>query len=532
VINIPIYQYIALEKDDIPLIDSKKTPRTTLPLFNPSLINVGFNTNIENGNVLMHAYYTSPVIDDAVNPVAAVYFVYYESCFVTTCWTGTDFCNYPIVIQSSLVILKNLQEALKYARQNIDTNVRINPSNGCFYVTLDKDLLNVKVISKISQRIPIITAGDPFMLGLNTQLGTREFKLCTTTYTENALFDYYVATTSYYDFYINYGDGTLTEHYVGTFGVSNPIIHVYSLSAPQFVNVTIAGLLPGWSCTAMHEQGGGINPMTIDIISWGDVSLKQADFYYESNMLAISAGSPPPTMEGFLYFFPSSANPNVWSNLNTWNVSNMINGMGMFSQITLGTLDLRGWTLPKLKYSSYMFYQTSAPIIGDLKDLRPISLEDSNNMFREYKSNELDLSNIRTPNLRSALSMFKFTSAFPNLNITFWITSNLQNMDEMFFGCNEIKPVFTHWDLRSITQCNYVIQSSNYEAIRGISSTAADYNQILIDWESKTNLTCNWGTAGGFRQPIKGLANTPQGLLARTNLINRGWNIVDLNGFN
>lgn len=531
---IPIYQYIGLHKSHIPLIDSIKTPSNALPLFNPLLKKVKFNTNIENGDIIMHGYYDTPVIMDGINPVAAVYFVYYESCFqyenfTNLCWNGSDFCSYPFIINFALpnqFIINNLQQALTYGQQNINNDVRINPSNGCFYITLDKDLVNdVKNTVVIN---PPNT--NPFILTIGTQLGTKVFKLCTTTYTEDDLFEYYVPTISYYDFYINYGDGTPTEHHVGMFGIWTPITHTYSANAPVMVNVTILGIVPGWSCLPMTEQGGGVNPMTIDIISWGNVSLRQADFYYESNMVAISAGSPPPSMEGFLYFFPYNANPNVWKNLNTWNVNNMVNGMGMFSTITKGTLDLRGWVLPKLKYSAYMFFQTKAPIIGELRDLRPVSLEHAEYMFLEYASNELDFSNLRTPNLISAKGMFKFTSSFPNLNITYWTTSNLKNIEEMFFGCNEIKPIFTFWNMKNITSCDHVIQSSNYEAIRKISSSA-DYNQILIDFESKTNSTgliCNWNNAGQFFQPINGLA-TGSGLIARTNLVNRGWLFYDIN---
>jgi hypothetical protein len=536
-----IYQYVGLQKGDLPLIDSVQTPHTALPLFSSLFTTATFgSTTFGNGDILTHGYYSTSAISDAVNPLAAVYFVYYQSCFqydnaTNICWTGTDFCSYPFIINfgsPNQVTFNNFAEVLAYAQTNVDSNVRVNPSNGCFYVTIDKDLVNTEVIDQITQNFTAINptgSGDPFILSVGTQLGTKIFKLCTATYTENSSFDYYIATTDYYDFYVNYGDGTAVEHYVGIFGVGNPITHTYSGSAPTTVNVTIVGLMPGWCNLVMYEGSGGVNAMTLDVVSWGDVSLRQADFYYESHMLAISAGSPPPTLQGFQYFFPPSADPNVWANLNTWNVDNMTNAIGMFTTLSTGTIDLRGWTVPNLQYSSYMFAQVTAPVTGGFSDARPVSLIDANNMFREYASTEIDVSNYRTPNLRSALQMFRYTSNFPNLNVTNWVTTNLQNIESMFEGCAEIKPVFTNWNMQNITTCSYTIQSSNYLASRGIS-LSADYNQILIDFESKTNSTgliCNWGTAGGFRLPIFGVA-TGAGLTAKTNLINRGWNIVDL----
>jgi hypothetical protein len=561
--NIPIYQYVGLKKGKNILIDSNITPRSVLPLFNYLLKNVKFNSNIENGDVLIHAYYSTPVINDAINPIASVHYVYYQSCFLNTngtnaCWNGIDFCEYPIV-GANQVILYNFQDILKYGRENIDTNIRINPSNGCFYVTVNKDLLNEEYITKLTAPITInapVVLVSPFTLSIRTQIRSRTLTLCTTSYTITDDFSYIAPKDDFYDISVDYGDGTPLQNYTGIFGVNNPITHTYLISAPATVLLRIYGYLPAWNCLSMSETVSYI-PMTRDIVSWGNVSMSLVNFYPESNLRLISAGSPPLTIEGMCFFFPpqTTLNANLINNLNTWNVNNLLYGIKLFSEIRLGSLNLTNWKLPKLQVATMMFVQTSRPIIGNLRDMTfeslqhanymfamysggPIDLSNANmsslisavGMFEQFNSNEFDVSKFYTPKLTTAVAMFRKTLSFPNLNITNWNTDSLEDIRQMFFGCDGIKPVFSNWNLQKITSCEQFIQSTSIPSVLQISSTA-DYNQILVDFESKTTtLNCNWGLSGfDSALRINGIANTAPGLISRTNLITRGWIIVDLN---
>ena len=262
----------------------------------------------------------------------------------------------------------------------------------------------------------------------------------------------------------------------------------------------------------------------------------QVDFGYETEMVALTAGQPPLTVTDFYFFFPSGSNqPAVWSNLNTWDMTNARLINYMFAYITVGEFDLRGWSLPNVIYTAGAFENVAVPIIGNLTDLTassmqyasfmfngyaggPLTLSNLNTgqliialaMFQGYDSAEVNLSNIDTSNLVNAESMFQFTSNFPNLDISSWNTGNLENIKNMFFGCKDIKPVYTFWDLSSITSCDYTIQSSNFLVTRGIS-LSTDYDAILNSFDTNTtSLICNWGTAGGFRQPINSFY-TPAG---------------------
>jgi hypothetical protein len=559
-----VYQYVGLQKGTLPLIDSLETPHTTLPIFSPFLTFVAFPNGvlIENGDVITHGFYSVSNVDDAINPLAAVYFVYYESCFqdingTNVCWTGSNYCNYPFTTASNQVTITNLAEALAYGQQYVDSNVGINPSNGCLYVTIDKDLVNDQIVTQLTQNLSTvdISFADAFTLQVDTQIGDRTLTLCTVNYTVALDFTTIDPADAYYDFYITYGDGSPFEHHVGVFGTSNPITHTYATDAPTLVLVKIAGYLPAWSCTALSFSIT-TTAMTKDVISWGNVSLGYVDFYPETNLVAISAGPPPPTVKGMCYFFPPNANVNIWANLNTWNVDNIEIGISMFRVKSLGILDLRGWRLPRLRYATEMFLQVAIPIIGNLTDMTfesveyaqfmfagftggPIDLSNANmssliiarGMFDSFDSVEFDVSRFYTPNLRIAENMFKQTDKFPNLNVTFWTTTSLQDITRMFFGCNGIQPIFTNWNMQNITLCRQFIQSSNDVTLRQISSSA-NYNQILIDFYSKTNSTgliCNWGLTG-FETPLRinGNASSLAGFTARTNLINRGWTIVDL----
>jgi hypothetical protein len=557
-----IYQYIGLEKKQLPLIDSMETPHTNLPLFSNWLLSAKFPNGvvIENGDIITHAYYAVSNIKRAVNPLAAVYFVYYESCLKdvngeNVCWTGSNYCNYPITPLNSNAVITNMAEALAYARQTVDNNVDINPSNGCFYVTIDKNLVNNEITQQLTQSAPVFV--NPFTLQINTQIRDRTLTLCTSSYVVNYEFTDIDPDPTFYDFYVDYGDGSPIEHHVGVFGTSNPITHTYASNATLLVQLKIIGYLPSWSCTAMSYGLPSMTPMTRDVISWGNVSLTYVDFFPEYNLRSFSAGSPPSTVKGMCFFFPAdqSGRPNAWANLNTWNVDNVEYGISMFRVKQLGVLDLRGWRLPKLRYAAYMFIQVSIPIIGNLKDMTfesleyadymfsgfqggPIDLSNANmsslksaqGMFVNFNSAEFDVSRFYTPNLRLAQGMFKQTDRFPNINVTFWTTTNLQDISEMFFGCNGTHLQLTNWNMQNIASCTRFIQSSNEDGLRQIDINT-DYSQILIDFNSKTTtLICDWGLSG-FSKPLRinGNATSPAGLTAKTNLINRGWTIVDLN---
>jgi hypothetical protein len=294
----------------------------------------------------------------------------------------------------------------------------------------------------------------------------------------------------------------------------------------------MTGIIPAWSCVTMYNYGGAYNPMMTDVVSWGSTGMTQADFWYDSNMLRLTGGQPPMTVTDFYYFFPPLANPAVWTNLNTWNMTNAINTIGMFYQIPTGTLDLRGWSLPNVVYAWEMFFQTGAPIVGNLTDLRVPKLEYAQYMFAEFASPTLiSLPSFYPAKLIDADSMFYRTDAFANVDTTNWPITQLQNAQAMFWGCANIKPVFTNWILSTITQCTNMIQTNRIiPFIRGISIDS-DYNAILNSfYTNTTSLICQWTDSPVLCPPCNPINAYygPPAVTARAALITRGWLIADL----
>lgn len=573
--SVTVYQYVAIQKatNATQLIDSTATPRTALPVFSTTLTQVSFPVVFQNGDIFIHSFYTSNVITGGLQPVASVTLVYYEACYVdyfgnVPCWTGSTFCSYPLTLGlGGTNALNTLNQALQYMRQNVDNNVFQNPSNGCYVTLHDPTTLTPAVIAQVTQTFKV--AQNEFKLSVNSQLGTRRFCLPIVDYVQDPVWlSYLTINLPTVDFYVNFGDGSAIQHFQG---ILDPQTSCYDYPVraanAAVVTVTIVGNVVGWNAGALydHRVTMTLNPMLLDVLQWGDVNLQAAGFGTERFMTALSAGSPPKSLQRTYNFFPSEANPNVWANLQTWDISNIKMTLWMFYYVRTGSLNIANWNMSGIVNADAMFQSTAVPLDGsswvfkslqtgtvmfqganvgnlntatwDMRNARVLA-----DMFYNYpylvlpERQRPPVANIRyitgvenwnTANLEDVSRFCAMSYGCATVNVSSWTTPKMKIIAGMFFGADEAVVSFRGWTLSGITNCVCPFKNSNIIGNREISSLT-NYNEILDDWNTKTpnSLVCNWGS------PCAGLPNPETiNLVATTSsrsaLAARGWCIKD-----
>lgn len=575
--SVSVYQYVAVQKatNATQFVDSTATPRTALPLFSTTLTQVSFPGGLvfQNGDIFIHSFYTSNVITGGLQPVASVTLVYYEACYVdyfgnVPCWTGTTFCSYPLTLGlGGTNTLNTLNQAFQYMRQNVDNNVFQNPSNGCYVTLHDPTTLTPAVIAQVTQTFKV--AQNEFKLSVNSQLGTRRFCLPIVDYVQNpSSLNSLIINSPNVDFYVNFGDGSAIQHFQG---VLNPqtTCYDYPIRAANaaVVTVTIVGNVVGWDSAALydHKVITTLNPMLLDVLQWGDVNLQTAGFGYEQYMTAFTAGSPPKSLQKTYGFFPAEASPNVWANLQTWDISNIKMTLWMFYYIRTGSLNIANWNMSGIVNGDSMFLSTTVPLDGSSWVFS--SLQTGSNMFHGANVGNLNtatwdmrsarvlsgmfynyprfvlpegqrpavadiryitgVENWNTANLEDVARFCAFSYGCATVNVGPWTTPKIKIITGMFFATDNVVVSFHGWTLSGITDCACAFKNSNANGNREISPST-NYNEILDDWNTKTpvSLVCNWGNpCPGLMQPdsVNLIATTA----SRSALAARGWCIKD-----
>ena len=190
---------------------------------------------------------------------------------------------------------------------------------------------------------------------------------------------------------------------------------------------------------------------------------------------------------------------------NAWDVSSVTNMSAMFSNgAPTVTQDIGNWDTSSVTNMSYMFFKT--PIgYNNSWDISEKVVTVGGQTYTAW-----DVSNVQTmDHMFQGYNMF--TSYF-NDDISNWNTSSLVDINAMFHSSSAFDQNIGSWDVSNVTNA--------YQMFNGIALSIANYDSLLIGWESQ-NLQNNVVFSGG-------MSNYCNGDSARTSLINNnGWTIYD-----
>jgi len=259
----------------------------------------------------------------------------------------------------------------------------------------------------------------------------------------------------------------------------------------------------------------------------------------------------------------TTANPNV----RNWDVSNIQNMSGMFRATSVAQPDTELWDTSSTTnmLSMFQFSQLANPNTTnwDVSNVTRFT-----RMFQFAQSANPDTSNWVTDSALSITGMFMqnpvanpevsgwntssvtemnlvFQNAISaNPNVTSWNTSNVTTMREMFNGASSATPNVSNWETSNVTQMSLLFNGINAAAVINMSTwdfeaisepdqwmhssssptptSNLNYSNFLVNLDGQ-NINVN--VIGDLR--FQGVNYQPFAAAARTNLVAKGWTILD-----
>jgi surface protein len=252
-----------------------------------------------------------------------------------------------------------------------------------------------------------------------------------------------------YNFTVNWGDGN-----TDTITTWNQAETLHTYSTPGVYTITIDGICNGFSWGGTTNSNDFEKLLTV--IRWGNVNLGNSGNYFGGCVnLDLSAVQDVPNLSGITTFeamFLYCYNLTTINNINLWDVSNITNMSGMFSDATSFNQSLNSWNVSNVTEMSSMFANA-------------------------YSFN----GNITSWNVSSVTQfqvMFSNATVF-NQNIGSWNVSSAQNMSFMFDGATAFNQNIGGWNISNVLFINDFMlgkSSANY--------STTNLNAIYNGWSS------------------------------------------------
>ena len=220
--------------------------------------------------------------------------------------------------------------------------------------------------------------------------------------------------------------------------------------------------------TSIKLLGGPDTDKLIDIKQWGSVAWTTMNQAFAGciNLQVTATDIPNLTnVTNMKQMFGSCQNLSGPSNINSWNVSNVVNMWGLFNSCLQFNQNISSWNTANVTDFGYMF--------GDCW------------LFNQ------PLNNWNTANGSNFEAMFSSAKAF-NQPIGSWNTNNATNMSYMFSGATNFNQAISSWNTTNVTNMKYMFNA------------ATNFNQPVGSWNTNnvTNMNTMFGEASNFNQPI------------------------------
>ena len=220
-----------------------------------------------------------------------------------------------------------------------------------------------------------------------------------------------------YKYKVNWGDGSETEE-------TGDATHTYTLEGTY--KVSIEGEFPAIS----FWNTDGANRLKFKSVEqWGGIEWATMESAFHSASFTLNATDAPilTNVESTVGMFAlGGVSFGEGVNLNSWDVSNVKNMVGMFNQQAGFNEDISGW------------------------DVSNVTSMDQ--MFEACFSFNQDLSGWNVSNVTSMSDMFNNATAF-NQNLSGWNVSKVTNVEYMFSNANSFSQDLSDWDVSKVTKC-------------------------------------------------------------------------------
>ena len=374
-----------------------------------------------------------------------------------------------------------------------------------------------------------------------------------------------------YNFWVDWGDGR--KDYVTSFSqiyVRETVANTHTYRTAGTYTIKIIGIIRGWT----YYPNDGEEKKLISIDRWGCLELR--DDIANGQLLAGCSNLDLSNVKDTLRTtYLTSINtlfaliPNLKVNLlNNWNLSNITNIRGVFSNNTnfndfignwdtsrvttmnllfqnadMFNQDISNWDVSKVATFNQTFsscndfnqpignWDTSSAIdisfmfqntnsfdqnLGnwDVSKVTTFNQTFLGSIFNNGGSSDINNWTINTIGSVLMTSMFQNATAF-NQPIGNWNVSKVTNMTSMFAGATAFDQDIGNWDIVAVTSITGFMSSKTPATF-----SAANLDAIYNGWSSRpsnSNLSISFGTA----------KYTSASSAGRAILVSRGWTIVD-----
>lgn len=104
--------------------------------------------------------------------------------------------------------------------------------------------------------------------------------------------------------------------------------------------------------------------------------------------------------------------------------------------------------------------------------------------FIAKRGDNADLSDIDTHRVKDMSFLFYDEKDIKNINISNWDTSNVTNMEGMFYNCYKFNGDISNWDVHNVTNMDKMF------------SQCLKFNQDLNNWKVNDKCSMNWIFSG------------------------------------
>jgi surface protein len=225
----------------------------------------------------------------------------------------------------------------------------------------------------------------------------------------------------------------------------------------------------------------GTNSTVSDVNQWGDVAWESMEDAFRGIPL-ISANDIPDlsNVSSMKNMFADSQTLNSPFNLNFWDISNVTDLSGMFSNCDNFNQAISQWNTSNVTDMSGMFEQARS-FNQNIGTWDTSNVTDMSKMFKGASSFNNNIGNWDTSSVTDMSEMFngEIFSGFEyqfNKNISGWNTSNVTDMSGMFKGATLFNQNIGNWDTSNVTDMSEMI------------NTATTFNQNIGNWNT-SNVT-------------------------------------------
>lgn len=330
-----------------------------------------------------------------------------------------------------------------------------------------------------------------------------------------------------------------------SFGTSlnpNPIQATYKVKASNG-----NGIFYGFKANASMNSGG--NPELFEVSQWGDILwLQQFDQGFSNcpNLNVTATDVPNLTqinnVSKMFFNCPSLIGNSSFANWNTDNITNM---NGMFSKAKLFNQPIGTWNTAKVTDFRDMFSYASS-FNQNISAWNTSSGTNFISMFQDAIAFNQPLNSWNTSNATNFRYMFSNAKSF-NQPLNNWNTSKVVSFDQMFTNASSFNQPIGNWDVSKIGGAygfmmfngaslfdqdlsTWNIKFQNvpsayvYFGFNNSGLSCINYNKFLIALSNNPTLS-NLGSAIGVIEAAGLTYSTPQAIMARAQLTNKGFTI-------